>query len=107
MARKIYAPNKQYTGISASVPFVNGVGESSDPSLLEWFQKHGYEVEDETEDELKVKAENEQKDKLLESFTVKELHEYAEARQIDLGDATKKDEILAVIKTAEAAANAD
>jgi len=44
---KIYAPNKQYTGVSASVTFVNGVGECSDPRLLEWFREHGYAVEEE------------------------------------------------------------
>lgn len=42
---KIYAPNKEYTGISAGVPFVTGVGETDDPRLLEWFRTHGYEVE--------------------------------------------------------------
>lgn len=43
---KIYAQNKAYTGVSASVPFVNGVGETDDPHLLDWFRDHGYEVED-------------------------------------------------------------
>jgi hypothetical protein len=42
---KVYAPNKQYTGTSASVPFCNGVGETDDPHLLKWFHSHGYEVE--------------------------------------------------------------
>ena len=46
---KVYAPNKQYTGTSASVPFCNGVGETDNPSLLHWFKSHGYEVEDLTE----------------------------------------------------------
>ena len=43
---KIYAPNKEYTGISASVPFMNGVGETDKPELLEWFKARGYEVEE-------------------------------------------------------------
>lgn len=42
---KIYAPNKEYTGVSASVPFVNGVGESDNPVLLGWFRDNGYVVE--------------------------------------------------------------
>ena len=37
---------KDYTGISASVPFCNGVGETEDPHLIEWFKDHGYEVEE-------------------------------------------------------------
>ena len=42
---KIKAPNKEYTGISASVVFTNGVGETENPHLIEWFKEHGYEVE--------------------------------------------------------------
>lgn len=45
---QIIAPNKDYTGVSASVPFVKGVGETSDAYLIEWFRTHGYTV---TEDE--------------------------------------------------------
>ena len=48
---KIYAPNKQYTGVSASVTFVNGVGETSDPHLIQWFREHGYTVEEEEKEE--------------------------------------------------------
>lgn len=44
---KIYAPNKQYTGISAGVPFAAGVGESNSPARLAWFREHGYEVAEE------------------------------------------------------------
>lgn len=42
---KVFAPNEQYTGMSASVSFCNGVGETNDPHLLNWFQSHGYEIE--------------------------------------------------------------
>lgn len=44
---KILAPNKKYCGVSASVPFVNGVGYTDDEDLIKWFDEHGYEVEDE------------------------------------------------------------
>lgn len=43
---KIFSPVKTYTGMSASVPFCNGVGETEDPHLIEWFKEHGYEVEE-------------------------------------------------------------
>ena len=43
---KVYAPNKEYTGVSASVPFCNGVGETEDPRLIKWFKDHGYNVEE-------------------------------------------------------------
>lgn len=42
---KVYAPLKDYNGISASVTFVNGVGETDNESLLEWFEEKGYTVE--------------------------------------------------------------
>lgn len=41
---QIIAPNKDYTGESASVTFVKGVGETSDAYLIEWFKAHGYTV---------------------------------------------------------------
>lgn len=38
---------KGYNGVSASVRFVNGIGYTDDPHLIEWFKKHGYTVLDE------------------------------------------------------------
>lgn len=46
---KILASNKEYTGISASVPFINGEGHTDDLRLIEWFKDHGYEVIEEKE----------------------------------------------------------
>lgn len=43
---KIYAPNKEYTGMSAGVSFCNGVGETDTPRILEWFKVHGYRVDE-------------------------------------------------------------
>lgn len=45
---KIYSPMKDYTGISASVPFCNGVGETDDPHLIKWFKGHGYRTDETT-----------------------------------------------------------
>jgi len=42
---RILAPNTKYTGVSASVAFRDGVGETADPNLIEWFRDHGYTVE--------------------------------------------------------------
>ena len=42
---KIYAPNKQANGVYASVLFVDGVGETDNPRLIEWFRSHGYTIE--------------------------------------------------------------
>lgn len=53
---KIYSPNKEYTGISASVPFCNGVGETKDPRLIQWFKEHGYKVEEVPKEEAAPKV---------------------------------------------------
>ena len=47
MAVRIYAPNENYTGSSAGVTFVNGVGETDNPYLIDWFKERGYRVEEE------------------------------------------------------------
>ena len=44
---KIYAPNKNANGVYASVMFVNGVGETNNPYLIEWFVEHGYDTDSE------------------------------------------------------------
>jgi hypothetical protein len=43
---KIYAPVKDANGVWCSVLFVNGVGETDNPHLIEWFRKHNYKLED-------------------------------------------------------------
>ncbi|HHV41696.1 MAG TPA: hypothetical protein GXX72_02465 [Clostridiaceae bacterium] len=52
---KVYAPNKQYIGICANVVFRDGVGETSDPHLIEWFKSKGYTVEEEPKQAAKRK----------------------------------------------------
>lgn len=42
---KVIAPNPEYSGISATVKFQNGVGETDDQELIKWFKEHGYKVE--------------------------------------------------------------
>ncbi|WP_338788807.1 hypothetical protein [Metabacillus sp. FJAT-53654] len=40
----IKSPNPQYTGVSASLPFVKGEAKTDNPWLVEWFKNKGYEV---------------------------------------------------------------
>lgn len=54
---KIYSREKDYTGISASVPFCNGCGETDDPHLIDWFRTHGYTVEEPAENSVEGSAE--------------------------------------------------
>ena len=55
---KILTPNKDYSGISASVPFINGVGYTDDEDLISWFKEHGYEVEVENTEVENTEVEN-------------------------------------------------
>ena len=88
---KIYAPVKDFNGVHASVRFVNGVGETNDPHLIEWFRSHGYGLEEselvtptnevvivtlDDEDELMGYAE---KSPRLEDMTPNELRDFAKA----------------------------
>ena len=52
---KIYAPVKDANGVYASVRFVNGVGETDNPSLINWFKQHGYKVEGEIAEDINVR----------------------------------------------------
>lgn len=55
---KIYAPVKTINGVHASIQFVNGVGETNNPALIEWFKKHGYRVEKSEETTVEVVEES-------------------------------------------------
>lgn len=57
MAR-IIAPNKQYAGVSAGVPFTGGEGHTDNEYLIKWFHDHGYEVIEEPETEPETDQEN-------------------------------------------------
>ncbi len=106
---KIYAPNKQYTGISASVAFANGRGETDNPELIKWFERSGYTVE---KAEAKEKAPDQDPLKeagqvpakepgKLDGMTVEQLTEYAKEHGIDIGNATSVNGITKKITDAE------
>ncbi len=86
---KIHAPNKEYTGVSASVPFVNGVGESDNSVLLSWFEAHGYKVEKSEE-------------KPLAKMNKAELLAVAAEKGISVPDGTTNSEIVKLIEAARA-----
>ena len=64
---KIYAPVKDVNGMYASVQFVNGVGETDNPHLIEWFKSHGYEIENDRQSSLETQLSH-----LLENDVVDE-----------------------------------
>ncbi|WWU65213.1 hypothetical protein QJR26_02210 [Clostridium baratii] len=89
---KIIAPNKEYTGISASVYFCNGIGETTNKDLINWFKEHGYSV---------VEEDIEKKDKSVDEMSVDELIQYANEHNIDIGKATSQSGIIEKIKLSE------
>jgi|GEM_PF-414768 len=108
---KVIAPNQQYSGLSAGVMFVNGIGETDNEHLLQWFEEKGYtvvypEVENVSENmnqqsDTPDDPNQQQPDTQIEKMSVAQLKEYAAANEIDLGEAAKKEEILAAIQNAQ------
>lgn len=50
---KIFTKVPDFTGIRASVMFVNGQGDTDDPHLIDWFKRNGYIVADGQPTEVK------------------------------------------------------
>jgi hypothetical protein len=85
---KVYiveTPVKNFCGVGAGgVQFAYGKAEVHEGWVLNWYKEHGYKVTEKATD--------------IDKMTVEQLKEYATANNIDLGDATKKAEILDIIK---------
>lgn len=115
---KIYAPVKDANGVYASVRFVNGVGETDNPRLIQWFKSHGYTVErgavaprkpvekvaeppvenDQTEiDEPEMMGYAEKKPD-LDNMTPYELREYALENNYKVGNIRSKERLLEIIR---------
>lgn len=92
----VTTPVKGYTGHVAGVAFENGVGETTDPAALAYFHRQGYTIEN-AGAEAPAFPEGDPADK----WTVAQLAAYAAAKGIDLGDAKKKDELLAILAPAQ------
>lgn len=80
------------------VMFNHGVAYTNDTAKADILRAKGYTVEGEPD---QVEIQNDP----LKKMTVDELKEYASNNGVDLGEATKKAEILAVIQAAETGKN--
>lgn len=105
---KIYAPVKDATGTWATVRFRNGVGETNDPKLIEWFKAHGYKVETTNDfippkqDEADFVGINELVDDEpdFESMTPNELRDWAKANGLGgvIKNTRNKEKLLELIR---------
>jgi hypothetical protein len=75
---------------SPLIRFTDGVAETDDERTAKKLQKLGYKVEGESSEEVD-----------LSEMSVKELKAYADENGIDIGDATKKAEIITAIQNAD------
>lgn len=96
---KIICPNKEYTGISASVSFCNGKGETEDPRLIKWFKDRGYTVIDNGEvavEAVNIVGETEEKGtytkKELEAMSAPDIDELAAKEGVDISNCKNKNE---------------
>ncbi len=89
---KIYTKNKNYSGYTASVKFNQGVGETNDPYLIEWFRAAGFEVVF-TEQVEGVDLAKMKKDELIA---------LAEEKGLEVNQKMTKDQIIDLIEAEEA-----
>lgn len=87
---KIIAPVK-FTGIRAGILFVNGVANTENEWLMQWFKTHGYAVETDVPEEA---TEEKGTFSTFENLSVEELTVYAVENGINIGRATTHEGIL-------------
>lgn len=80
-----------FNGYRASVLFRNGVGQTNDTRLIEWFRTHGYTVED-VEDVKPSEPVND-----IETMNYTELKKVAKSRGVAVGNASR-DKLIAKLK---------
>ena len=101
---KIYTPVRNATGVWCSVHFQNGVGETSNPHLIDWFIKNGYAVEGDKPN-LVIEEQNEtievKGDQIdFDAMTPNELREWAKANGLGskIKNIRNKEKLLEIIR---------
>lgn len=103
---KIYAPVKNATGVWCNVHFKNGVGETDNPHLIDWFRRHGYRIEEELptlniEETVKTEISNVEETVLdFESMTPNQLRDWAKANGLGskIKNIRNKEKLLEIIR---------
>lgn len=111
---KIYAPVEDTNGVRASVRFVNGVGETDNPHLIQWFKQRGYRVVDDSPNLLipptneQIEAANDEVEMMgystrepdFDKMTPNELREWAKENGFgsQIKNTRNKDKLLEIIR---------
>ncbi len=107
---KIYAPVKDFNGWRNNVRFVNGVGETDNPHLVQWFKTHGYRVEELVEksvekcdfsiEKLLEKCDEEPTEPDFDAMTPNELREWMKANGLgmQIKNIRNKEKLLEIIR---------
>jgi hypothetical protein len=103
---RIKSPNTTYNGVSASLHFVNGVAETDDKWLIEWFGNKGYEIieVDNSNDNVTDPDDDGQKAKEL---TNDQLREELDKLGAEYKSSDNKDELKAKLAAAQEQAEAE
>ena len=112
---KIYAPNADYTGVTAGVAFANGVAEveknEENEARLQWFEQHGFGMgsRKDADDQRGRETPNLKGSAMpLSQLTREELNEVAAGKGIvGASSMSKKDEVIEAIKDASGADSED
>lgn len=97
MKYKVNAPNEEYTGVIAGVPFVKGEAITEDTWAVSWFESKGYKVEEINEQEEELKEPNDD----LQSLKVDDLKKMAKEKGIEGYSDMKKEELIKALKGGE------
>ena len=99
---KIYAPVKDFNGWRNNVRFVNGVGETDNPQVIEWFKLRGYAIEKSVEKcDFPIEKSVEKCDEPdFDSMTPNELRDWAKANGLgsQIKNIRNKEKLLEIVR---------
>ena len=97
---KFKAKVSDYCGIVASVRFIDGIGETDNSHLIEWFKSHGYEIVGDDNQRVVEKVEDTIEEptpkyaESIEDMSVSELREFMKQNGINPMNIQNKEKLI-------------